>query len=84
MKPHIIVSHRYKEMLEDLAGKHSDVDSYSSNEHLLWMLNEIISDNMSDTKANRWLGYVQGVLYMSGVIDVDTERNETRDIFNGK
>lgn len=29
--------------------------------HVKWMLEEIIKGEMSEGKANRWLGYAQGV-----------------------
>lgn len=57
---------------------------YASTEHLISMLERIGADpSMSDTKRHRWLGYVQGIMVLRGIIDVDTERNYTRPIFNG-
>ena len=52
--------------------------------HLIWMLQQI-KDNpeMSQTKRHRWLGYIQGVLVMKGVFNVEEEREYTRPIFNG-
>ncbi len=53
--------------------------------HLLWMLREIQHDwnGMSETKRHRWLGYVQGVMVMKGLITVEDERIRTRPMFNG-
>lgn len=53
--------------------------------HLLWMLSELQNDysGMSETKRHRWLGYIQGVMVMKGLITVDDERTVTRPIFNG-
>jgi hypothetical protein len=80
----IIVSQRYIDLL---ASKHSiSLSSAASTEfeHLTWMLQEIQKSEMSETKANRWLGYVQGCLTMYGLISVEEEREFTRSIFNGK
>lgn len=40
----------------------SENDDRTSNEHLSWMLNEIVKNEMSSTKANRWLGYIKGIM----------------------
>ncbi len=40
--------------------------------HLKWMLEEVIGDTMSNTKASRWLGYVQGILLFKGIGDYDS------------
>lgn len=52
--------------------------------HLIWMLQQIKDNSeMSQTKRHRWLGYIQGVLVMKGVFNVEEEREYTRPIFNG-
>lgn len=53
--------------------------------HLLWMLSELQDDSnqMSETKRHRWLGYIQGVMVMKNLINVENERNATRPIFKG-
>lgn len=51
--------------------------------HLAWMLTEIAKDEMSPTKSNRWLGYVQGIMTANKMLDVNSERDRTRTIFNG-
>ena len=52
--------------------------------HLLWMLKQISEDSsMSDTKCHRWLGYIQGVLYMKGLYTIQEEREYTRLLLNG-
>lgn len=57
---------------------------YQSNEHLKWMLVEIlVNEDQSLTKKHRWLGYVQGILVANFVINVDNERNLTRNLFKG-
>lgn len=61
------------------------IENPTSTVHLAWMLTEIQhNDTMSDTKKNRWLGYVQGCMTCLGLLDVQTERDATRQIFNGK
>jgi hypothetical protein len=39
-------------------------------------------DGLSEDKANRWLGFVQGILTVGGLIDVDSERDYTRPLFH--
>ena len=43
----------------------------------------MIADPMifPDDKSNRWIGFVQGCLFVMGVIDIE-ERNFTRDLFH--
>lgn len=53
----------------------------TSNAHLCWMLREIAAMNWQETKAHRWLGFVQGVMACKGLIDVDEERELTRSLF---
>lgn len=53
-------------------------------DHLLWMLKEIRKLEMSETKANRWLGFVQGVLAADQVIWLEDEVPAMREIFKGK
>lgn len=56
----------------------------TGNSHLVWMLNELSSDKMSETKKHRCLGYIQGCMVCKGLITVNEERDLTRGIFNGK
>lgn len=84
MKTHIIVANDYlnNEMIHYVSQE--DNKNPTAMHHIRWMLEQIIMNNMSDTKANRWLGYVQGIMTMHNMIDVNNERNRTRDIFNGE
>jgi len=44
--------------------------------HVLWMCDEIddfVRDQRWD-KANRWIGFIQGVLWMTGVASIDESR----------
>lgn len=55
-----------------------------NTEHLIWMLNELASNTgMSLSKKHRWLGFIQGVMTVHGIINVASERDYTRHIFNG-
>lgn len=55
-------------------------DPGTSSSHLGWMLRELRT--MEDIgKANRWLGFIQGVMVMKGYIRVNEERNFTRPFF---
>lgn len=54
-----------------------------SNNHLAWMLSKLSDEDMSETKKHRWLGFIQGCMTFLGFIKVDSEREITRNIFNG-
>ena len=41
------------------------------------------NDTQSITKKHRWLGFVQGIPIAKKLTTVDTERDFTRDLFNG-
>lgn len=56
----------------------------TSSSHLVWMLLQLGSDEMSETKKHRWLGYIQGCMVMKNFITVQEERDLTRGVFNGK
>lgn len=43
--------------------------SRSSIEHLRWMVEQMADKNMPLDKANRWLGYIQGVAVDKGLCD---------------
>lgn len=56
----------------------------TSSGHLVWMLLQLGSEEMSETKKHRWFGYIQGCMVMKNLITVQEERDLTRGIFNGK
>ena len=62
----------------------NNTDAPTSEQHLAWMLVELGSTEMSETKKHRWLGYIQGCMVMKNLITVQEERDLTRGIFNGK
>lgn len=58
--------------------------SKTSPEHLRWMLDKC-ADEITDLpidKISRWVGFVQGVLALSGNLDVDEEQDRTRPLFH--
>lgn len=85
---HTDILKRYIEMLEmhmqmNTRGRIGINGLETSFAHLRWMLVEI--PNLTDIgKANRWLGYVQGILIANGLTTVEVERNFTRPYFQEK
>lgn len=75
----------YRKIIEENGDRlPTSEESRASQKHLLWMLTEIEGNNdQSLTKKHRWLGYIQGTLCAYGLTTVDTEREFTRNIFNG-
>lgn len=81
----VTVAKTYRDMLMEVGVKENREEKGSVEQpHLLWMLNEIINNkNMSIIKKNRWLGFIQGCLVKDGFLNIEKERNWTRNIFNG-
>ena len=54
----------------------------TSDEHLLWMLNEIQTNynEKDDSKYQRWLGFIQGVMVAKGHTTATSERELTRGL----
>lgn len=85
---HTDILDRYDGMLK----KHIEADTpvqfvigsaTTSFTHLRWMLGEI--RKMTDVgKANRWLGYIQGVLIFNHFTTLDIEREFMRPYFKGE
>ena len=82
-QPHKIVSQYYLDNICELAEVRCDESHPQAYHHLAWMCHTIIHKPMSDTKANRWLGYVQGVLAVNDKLCVASERTRTRETFGG-
>lgn len=74
--------HRYEDLLGNIASDDGQSEDKTSNRHLCWMLQRISKMKNTDPKLHRWLGFVQGVMAVRGLIDVDEERDLTRHIFN--
>ena len=50
----------------------------TDRDHLLWMLDQIDSGKITDEKAHRWIGYVQGVVVMCRMTEVEDMRDLNR------
>ena len=65
----IFLAQFYKEVIEV-----TDEDT----KHLIWMCDQILSfDNFG--KANRWLGFIQGVLFARKIFTIDELRKHVKD-----
>lgn len=82
-KPVVSIAKKYLKLLSNVESV-NNFDDYASPSHLKWMLEVISKDEMEETKANRWLGFIQAHLGIQGIIDIKTERDSTRAVFNGK
>lgn len=57
--------------------------SETSFGNLRWMVDRCLSDEtMPLDKINRWVGFIQGVLAVQGLLSVAAERDRTRPIFH--
>ena len=72
---------RYLTVLE--ANKLEDGDETSAA-NLAWMCRTAIEGNMTLPldKLSRWLGFVQGVMAVRGMISVEGERDFSRPLFH--
>ena len=44
---------------------------YQALQHVHWMVNEVMkTKNMPEQKINRWLGFIQGVLWSTGKYNI--------------
>jgi hypothetical protein len=81
----------YQTKLKEEAYEPSEYDSYTKKassfhsfqhlDHALWMCEEatgLVSEGKID-KANRWLGFVQGVLFLTGKFTLKELRDQTRE-----
>jgi hypothetical protein len=74
------ITARYWNMIPAHIDASCEPEPGTSMAHLRWMLQELRT--MEDIgKANRWLGFIQGILISRGWTDVTTERNFTRPFF---
>lgn len=56
----------------------------TSLDHLIWMCVKSLEnlDKWPEDKLSRWLGFVQGVLTVRRIIDVQEERDISRPLFH--
>jgi len=76
---YIILFKRYLEIIENELSK-------NDSQHwirLKKMCEECITnDSMEMDKKARWCGFVQGVLFIKDLIDIENERNFSRPLFS--
>lgn len=65
--------------VEDVAGD----GSQTSLGHLRWMISVMLDEGStwSDRKLNRWLGFIQGTMWMAGVRGILALRDESRHLY---
>lgn len=44
---------------------------FGEKTHLIYMCNKILSGEVTGEKAHRWIGWIQGCLYMNGVASLE-------------
>ena len=75
-----------RHVLEDkrlmLEGVEDSSEGPTSKDHLLWMIDQCLNQEMSEDKASRWLGFIQGVMCARGWLDMEVERAATRTLFH--
>lgn len=72
------LAHRYLEIIE------KNDTNFEHKEHLVRMLKSILvnADKLPSDKLNRWIGFVQGILFAQNMISIDEEREITRPWFH--
>ena len=75
---------RYEAMILSNPDKLKGLPTKCNYAHLRTLCNEAFNEgpDYPFDKMCRWLGFVQGVLAVQGIIDVDTEREYTRPLFH--
>lgn len=74
---------RYRSVLRQ-AADFAVAPEGCSREHLLWMCDTAASQAATwpDDKTSRWLGFVQGVMTVQGLLTVAAEREFSRPLFH--
>jgi hypothetical protein len=75
------------EPLNSSDGDFSKMGKSQQLAHCRWMAQHQMKPEQAHhslDKKSRWLGFIQGVLIVNGLTNVDTERNITRPWFTGK
>ncbi len=54
--------------------------------HARWMIDEMqqkaVRENWPRAKVNRWLGFIQGVLWSSNLVGILALRDQSRDLYD--
>lgn len=67
------------------SGSAKKPDLAASNEHARWMCQEVLKmleepDPKILEKANRWLGFIQAILWCNGEFSIDEMRTHNRSV----
>lgn len=78
-----ILFSRYQAIL-DIAADFASAPEGCTREHLLWMCGTAVTHAAAwpDDKTSRWLGFVQGVMTVQGLLTVAGEREFSRPLFH--
>lgn len=79
-----IMFERYQNVISDNAEQFIGLPSKCRAPHLLRLCDEVIKhgDQYPFDKLCRWMGFIQGILAIQGLIDVDVERKWSRPILH--
>ena len=76
-----VILGRYEDIL--LVCDFEDVPPSTGAKHLRWMCRTAREQtDWPEDKQARWLGFIQGVLVMRGLLSVEAERDATRPLFH--
>lgn len=75
---------RYRPLMEKAESINELCPPYCTKSSMLNLIDEAIAnvDQYPFDKLNRWLGFIQGVLAVKVVINVEAERDFTRPLFH--
>ena len=84
MDHHLAIVEEYRSVLEHVKTQRNNLDCEPSpmgaHSHAKWMLDrieEFVAEGKLD-KANRWLGFVQGIFYCFGTYTINQMRDHNR------
>jgi hypothetical protein len=81
----IEIYNRYDSILARLESSiNCESEPGTSYAHLRWMLSELKTAKFPKGKANRWLGFIQGIMIERGLLTVHEERDFTRPFFKNE
>ena len=80
----LLLCKRYEKILMEKGDFYVSKEIMYSDSHLLDMITDIRIniDKFPTHKLNTWVGFIQGVMSVSKLIDVNEERDFTRPLFN--
>ena len=74
-----------RKVFDILNDRYFEIAVLSDSQTRIWAMLEAMERNVDDwpiDKTNRWIGFVQGILFSEGLLDLDEERDFTRPIFH--